>query len=306
MEIYLPIAEMAVNWLVILGMGGLGGFLAGMLGVGGGFLMTPLLLFYGIPPGIAVGTQACPIAAAAFSGALAQERKHAIDFKMGAVLLFSGIIGSGTGVYLFGLLRRLGQIDLVVSGSYVILLGSIGVLMLSESLRTIRALRRSELLPMAKGAQHTWVHKLPLKMRFRRSRLYISVIPPIFLGLAVGVMTAILGVGGGFLMIPAGIYLLRMPTSIAMGTSQFQTFFVSSVTAVLQAVGNQSVDIVLATLLILGGVIGAQLGFGVGTRLRGEELRAILGAIVVLIGIRVLIGLVIPPDDIYSVITGTQ
>jgi uncharacterized protein len=306
MEIYLPVAQMAVNWVGLLAMGGLGGFLSGMLGVGGGFLMTPLLIFYGIPPAIAVATQASPISAAAFTGALAQERKHGIDFKMGVVLLGSGVIGSAIGVYVFGLLRALGQIDLVVNGSYVVLLGSVGVLMLNESLRALRALRRGEAPPMAKGHQHTWVHKLPFRMRFRRSKLYISVIPPILLGLAVGVMTAILGVGGAFLLIPAKIYLLRMPTNIAIGTSQFQVFFVTAATTVMQAVGNQSVDIVLAALLMVGGVLGAQFGFRVGSRLRGEELRAILGGIVVLIGIRLLIGLMIPPNDIYSVVTGTS
>jgi uncharacterized protein len=306
MEIYLPVAQMAVNWVGLLAMGGLGGFLSGMLGVGGGFLMTPLLIFYGIPPAIAVATQASPISAAAFTGALAQERKHGIDFKMGVVLLGSGVIGSAIGVYVFGLLRALGQIDLVVNGSYVVLLGSVGVLMLNESLRALRALRRGEAPPMAKGHQHTWVHKLPFRMRFRRSKLYISVIPPILLGLAVGVMTAILGVGGAFLLIPAKIYLLRMPTNIAIGTSQFQVFFVTAATTVMQAVGNQSVDIVLAGLLMVGGVLGAQFGFRVGSRLRGEELRAILGGIVVLIGIRLLIGLMIPPNDIYSVVTGTS
>ena len=306
MDIYLPIAEIAVNWMAILGMGALGGFLSGMLGVGGGFIMTPLLIFYGIPPDIAVATQASPIAAASFSGALAQERKHGIDFRMGVVLLGSGIIGSAIGVYIFALLRRLGQIDLVVNGSYVILLGSIGVLMLNESVRAIRATRRGEPPPMAKGSQHTWIHRLPFKVRFRRSKLYISVIPPILLGLAVGVMTAILGVGGAFLLIPAKIYILRMPTNIAVGTSQFQVFFVTAATTLMQAVGNQTVDIVLATLLIIGGVIGAQFGFRVGARLRGEELRAILGLIVVLIGVRLLIGLVIPPADTYSVIAGAS
>ncbi len=305
MEIYLPIAEIAVNWLVILGMGAIGGFFSGMLGVGGGFLMTPLLIFYGIPPGIAVATQASPIAAASLSGALAQGRRQGVDFKMGFVLLGGGLVGSAVGVYVFGLLQRLGQIDLVVDASYVVLLGSIGALMLKESISTIRAARGGKIISERKSGQHLWIHGLPFKMRFRRSRLYISVIPPIVLGLLVGVMTAILGIGGAFLLIPAKIYLLRMPTNIAVGTSQFQVFFVASATTILHAFANHTVDIMLALLLILGGVIGVQFGVRVAARLKGEELRALLALLVLVMALLLFAGLVVTPADIYSVATGT-
>jgi uncharacterized membrane protein YfcA len=305
MEIYLPIAEISVNWAMILGMGAAVGFLSGMLGVGGGFIMTPLLMFFGIPPSIAVSTQASPIAAASLAGALSQGRRQSVDFKMGFVLLGGGLLGSALGVYIFGILQRLGQIDFVVAAGYVVLLGFIGALMLNESVRTIRAMRRGEVIQSHKPGQHNWIQKLPFKVRFRRSRLYISIIPPAVLGLAVGVMTAILGVGGAFLLIPAKIYILRMPTNIAMGTSQFQVFFVAAATTLLHAATDQSVDIVLAFMLVLGGVIGAQFGARLGQRLRGEELRALLGLLIVAIAIRLLIGMVLTPSDIYSVVTGT-
>jgi uncharacterized membrane protein YfcA len=303
-EIYLPIADVPINWAMILGMGAAIGFLSGMLGVGGGFLMTPLLIFYGIPPGIAVATQASPIAAASLAGAFGQRTRHGVDFKMGFVLLSGGIVGSAAGVYVFGLLQKLGQIDFTIDASYVLLLGSIGALMLSESVRSMFAARRGESVGGRKPGQHSWIHGLPFKMRFRRSRLYISVIPPIVLGLVVGVMTAILGVGGAFLLIPAKIYLLRVPTNIAVGTSQFQVFFVAATSTLLHAATDHTVDIILALLLVAGGVIGAQFGMRVGARLRGEELRALLGLLIVGIAIRLFIGLVVTPADIYSVVTG--
>jgi uncharacterized membrane protein YfcA len=303
MEIYLPIAEMSVNWLMILGMGLAVGFLSGMFGVGGGFLMTPLLIFYGIPPGIAVATQSSHIGASSLSGALAQSRRNAVDFKMGSVLLVGGVIGAALGVFVFGLLQRIGQIELVIAISYVLLLGGIGGLMLNESIRTIRAARRGEPVSLrSRLGQHNWVHGLPLKMRFRRSRLYISVIPPAVLGLIVGILTAIMGVGGGFLLIPAMIYLLRMPTNIVVGTSQFQILFVAATATVLHAAGNQSVDIVLALLLIIGGVIGVQFGTRVAARLKGEELRALLALLVTGVALRLLVGLVVTPSDVYSVV----
>jgi hypothetical protein len=305
MEIYLPIAEMSVNWVMILAMGMAVGFLSGMFGVGGGFLMTPLLIFYGIPPGIAVATQASHITASSVSGALAQWRRNGVDVKMGAVMLGGGVAGAAVGVYVFGLLQRIGQIELVIAISYVLLLGSIGGLMLNESIRTIRAGRAGQAVGGRKFGQHYWIHGLPLKMRFRHSRLYISVIPPVVLGFLVGVLTAIMGVGGGFLMIPAMIYLLRMPTNIVIGTSQFQILFVAATATLLQAATNQTVDIVLALLLILGGVIGVQFGVRVAAKLRGEELRALLALLVVAVALRLLIGLVVTPADIYSVVTGT-
>ncbi len=301
MEIYLPIAQLSVNWALVLGMGGAVGFLSGMLGVGGGFLMTPLLIFYGIPPGIAVATQGSPIAAASFAGALAQGKKEAVDYQMGGLLLVGGLTGSTIGVYIFGVLQRLGQIDFVIAASYVLLLGSIGGLMLAESARTLLASRKGEQIAARKPGQHSWIHRLPFKMRFRRSRIYISIIPPIILGLVVGILTAILGVGGAFLLIPAKIYLLRMQTRIAMGTSQFQVSFVAAMTTLLHAVTDHTVDVVLAFLLILGGVVGAQFGARVAAKMRGEELRAMLALLILAIAIRLFIGLTIRPSELYTV-----
>jgi uncharacterized membrane protein YfcA len=305
MEIYLPIAEISVNWAMILGMGAAVGFLSGMFGVGGGFLMTPLLVFYGIPPAIAVATQASHITASSLSGVLANWRRQAVDEKMGFLLLAGGLAGSGLGVYVFRLLQELGQIELVVTGSYVVLLGSIGGLMLSESLRAWRAQRSGKALPPTKAHQHSWIHGLPFKMRFRRSKLYISVIPPLVLGVLVGILTAIMGVGGGFILIPAMIYLLRMPTNIVVGTSQFQILFVTAATTVLHATSDQTVDVVLAMLLVLGGVAGVQFGVRIGAQLRGEQLRALLAILVVGVALRLFIGLVISPEDVYSIVAGT-
>jgi uncharacterized membrane protein YfcA len=305
MEIYLPIAEISVNWAVIVGLGAAVGFLSGMFGVGGGFLMTPLLVFYGIPPGIAVATQASHITASSVSGALAHFRRHAVDIKMGAVLLCGGLIGSVFGVWLFGFLRSLGQIEFVVTGGYVVLLASIGGLMLNESVRAIRAARASATPPpLRQRAQHNWIHGLPLKMRFRRSKLYISVVPPVALGFAVGALTAILGVGGGFVLVPAMIYWLRMPTNVVVGTSQFQILFVTAATTILHATTNNSVDLVLALLLVLGGAFGVQFGVRIGSRLRGEELRALLAILVVIVALRLLVELVATPDDLFSLVTG--
>jgi len=305
MEVYLPVAELSVNWAMILGMGAAVGFLSGMFGVGGGFLMTPLLVFYGIPPGIAVATQASHITASSLSGALSQWRRQAVDGKMGLILLAGGFAGSAVGVYIFRILQKLGQIELTVTGSYVVLLGSIGALMLTESIRTIRATRSGALPPSGRTGQHSWIHGLPFKVRFRRSKLYISVIPPVVLGFLVGILTAIMGVGGGFIMVPAMIYLLRMPTNIVIGTSQFQILFVTAATTVLHATTDQTVDIVLAFLLVLGGVTGVQLGVRVGAKMRGEQLRALLAILVVGVALRLLVGLVTAPVDIYSIVAGT-
>jgi hypothetical protein len=305
MELYLPVAEMSVNWAVVLIMGGAVGFLSGMFGVGGGFLMTPLLVFYGIPPGIAVATQASHITASSLSGALTQWRRQAVDIKMGAVLLAGGFGGSALGVYLFQILQQQGQIELVVNGSYVVLLGSIGGLMLNESVRAMRAARAGNALPPVKAHQHSWIHGLPLKMRFRRSRLYISVIPPVILGILVGMLTAIMGVGGGFIMIPAMIYLLKMPTNVVIGTSQFQILFVTAAATILHAATDQTVDIVLAFLLVAGGVVGVQMGVRVGSQMRGEALRAALASLVIIVALRLFIGLVQTPEDLYSIVAGT-
>jgi len=305
MELYLPVAEMSVNWAVILVMGAAVGFLSGLFGVGGGFLMTPLLVFYGIPPGIAVATQASHITASSLSGALAQWRRQALDIKMGAILLAGGLTGSVLGVYVFQLLQEQGQIELAVNGSYVVLLGSIGGLMLNESIRAIRAARSGNSRPPVKAHQHSWIHGLPLKMRFRRSRLYISIIPPIILGILVGMLTAIMGVGGGFIMIPAMIYLLKMPTNVVIGTSQFQILFVTAAATILHAATDQTVDIVLAFLLVAGGVVGVQMGVRVGSQMRGEQLRALLALFVILVALRLLFGLVRTPEDLYSIVAGT-
>jgi uncharacterized protein len=305
MEIYLPIAEMSVHWLIILGMGTAVGFLSGLLGVGGGFLLTPLLIFYGIPPSIAVATTASHLTASSMSGAIAQWRRRAVDFKMAGVMLVGGIAGSMFGVELFGLLHRIGQSEIVVSVGYVILLGTVGGLMLNESIRTLNAARTGAAVPTSRRGQHFWIHGLPLKMRFKQSRLYISVIPPIILGFVVGILSAILGVGGGFVIVPAMIYLLRMPTNIVMGTSLVQIVFVTAITTVLQATNNYSVDIVLALILIAGGSLGAQFGVRMATRLRGEQLRLLLALLVLAVGLRILVGLIVTPEDIYSLAAGS-
>ncbi|HEX5079369.1 MAG TPA: sulfite exporter TauE/SafE family protein, partial [Geminicoccaceae bacterium] len=275
MEIYLPIAEMSANLFLLLGLGGAVGFLSGIFGVGGGFLMTPLLILIGIPPPVAVATQAPQILAASFSGMLAHMQRGNVDVRMGIVLVVGGLVGSVIGVWLFGLLRRLGQIDLSISLAYVLLLGTVGALMLAESVRTwlrMRARRTS----LTKRHRHLWLHGLPLKMRFQRSRLYISALMPLGLGVVAGILVAVMGVGGGFMMVPAMIYLIGMPTAVVIGTSLFQISFVTAATTFLHAANNRTVDIFLALALIVGGVIGAQLGSSAGARLRGEQLRILL------------------------------
>jgi uncharacterized membrane protein YfcA len=305
MEIYLPIAEMSVHWVVILGMGAAVGFLSGMFGVGGGFLLTPILVFYGIPSEVAVATTASHLTASSMSGAISQWRKRAVDFKMASVMLAGGLIGTTAGVWLFAYLKRAGQVDLVVSAAYVILLGTVGGLMLNESVRTLRAAQLGQTVTSARRGHHSWIHGLPLKLRFRESRLYISVIPPAVLGFFVGVLSAIMGVGGGFILVPAMIYLLRMPTNVVMGTSLVQIIVVTASTTILQALHNYTVDVMLAGFLILGGVVGAQYGVRMGARLRGEQLRLLLALLVLAVGARLLFGLVARPDDLYSVTTGT-
>jgi len=300
MEIYLPVAEMSVHWLLILGLGGAIGFLSGLLGVGGGFLLTPLLIFAGIPSPIAVATTASHITASSMSGALSQWRKRAIDLKMALVMTLGGLVGTGTGVWLFAILRRSGQMDVAVSASYVILLGTIGTLMLRESLATLRASRGGMETPAGRG-QHLWIHGWPLKTRFPTSRLYISIIPPLGIGFLVGALSAILGVGGGFIVVPAMIYVLRMPTSVVIGTSLVQIIFVSAATTVLQAIDNHAVDAMLALFLMLGGVAGAQFGVRLSSRLRGEYLRLLLALIVLAVGAGLLYGLAAPPHDRYTV-----
>ncbi|PKQ07830.1 MAG: permease [Alphaproteobacteria bacterium HGW-Alphaproteobacteria-11] len=301
MQIYLPIAEMPVSVLTILAMGVAIGFLSGMFGVGGGFLMTPLLIFLGIPPAVAVGTQTTQVVASSVTGALAHFTRKSIDFKMGAVLLAGGVAGSISGIFLFKALSRMGQIDLVISLVYVVFLSVIGAMMMVESVRAIRAARGGT-VPARRGGHHNWIHGLPFKMRFRRSKLYISVIPPILVGYFVGTLSAIMGVGGGFIMIPAMIYLLRMPTNVVIGTSFFQIVFVTALTGVMHAYTNFAVDIVLGFLLVIGGVVGAQYGVRAAERLPAEQLRALLAAILLLISLRLGYELVTTPTDLYSVV----
>lgn len=298
MQIYLPIAEMSVNIFLILGMGGGVGFLSGLFGVGGGFLMTPLLIFIGIPPAVAVATEANQIVASSVSGVLAHWRRGNVDLKMGVLLLIGGVIGSTFGVWLFTFLKGLGQIDLVIKLSYVVFLGVIGSLMLIESLNAIR--QRKKRKPK-RSHSHNWMHGLPFKMRFRKSRLYISAVPPILIGIFVGILSAIMGVGGGFVMVPAMIYLLGMPTAVVVGTSLFQIIFVTANVTVLQSVSNQTVDIVLALLLLIGGVIGAQIGARFGSRMQGEHLRSLLALIVIMVCLKLTFDLVVTPSDIYSI-----
>ncbi|MHA1108051.1 MAG: sulfite exporter TauE/SafE family protein [Alphaproteobacteria bacterium] len=299
MQIYLPIAELSMNAMLLLGLGGGVGFLSGMFGVGGGFLMTPLLIFIGVPPAVAVATEANQVVAASVSGALAHWRRGNVDVKMGVVLLTGGLIGSSFGVWLFTFLRGLGHIDLVISLSYVTFLGIIGTLMVVESARAW-ARRHGGGSAGRKLHRHTWMHGLPFKMRFRRSKLYISALLPLAVGVFVGILSAIMGVGGGFVMVPAMIYLLGMPTAVVVGTSLFQIIFVTANVTFLQSVTNQTVDIVLALLLLIGGVIGAQLGTIFGARLRAEYLRGLLGLMVLAVCLRVAYDLAVTPDDLFT------
>ncbi len=299
MQIYLPIAEISVNVFLLLGLGGMIGFLSGLFGVGGGFLMTPILIFIGVPAPVAVGTEANQIVASSVSGVLAHWQRGNVDFKMGAVLLLGGLAGSSFGVGLFSLLSAVGQIDLVIRLSYVTFLGIIGVLMFIEGLNALVRRKRAS-ASTRKLHKHTWVHGLPLKMRFRRSRLYISALLPFGVGFLVGILAAIMGVGGGFIMVPAMIYLLGMPTAVVVGTSLFQIIFVTANVTFLQAYANQTVDVVLAVLLLVGAVIGAQLGARAGARLHGEQLRILLALLVILVCGKLLYDLTITPADIYS------
>jgi uncharacterized membrane protein YfcA len=301
LELYLPIAELPINVFILLGMGAAVGFLSGMFGVGGGFLLTPLLIFSGITPAVAVATVSSQIVASSASGTLAYIRKKTIDVKLGAYLLAFGMVGSGLGVMVYTLLRRQGQLDLVIALAYVTFLGTIGVLMLTEALRSIAAQRAGRPMPARRPGQHGLAGNLPFKVRFRRSKLYISVIPVAALGIAIGFLGALLGIGGGFIMVPALIYLLRVPTTIVIGTTLMQTLGTMAFATVMQAATNQTVDVVLGLCLMVGGVIGAQFGAQVGQRLRGETLRALLGLLVLSVGVRFAVDLVLTPSEFYSI-----
>ncbi|MGR3461596.1 MAG: sulfite exporter TauE/SafE family protein [Roseovarius sp.] len=302
MQIYLPIAEVSVNAFLLLGLGGIVGVLSGMFGVGGGFLMTPLLFFIGIPPAVAVATEANQIVASSFSGVLAHLRRKTVDLRMGTVLLVGGLFGAALGVVLFNYLKSQGQVDLLVKLCYVVFLGVIGGMMFIESLRAIRNTRRGA---APKRKKHGWVHGLPFKMRFRTSGLYISVIPPLLVGVAVGVLAAIMGVGGGFIMVPAMIYLLGMPTKVVVGTSLFQIIFVTAFTTLLHATTNFTVDVALAVLLLVGGVIGAQFGTMIGTRMKAEQLRVLLALMVLVVCGKLAFDLLVMPSELYSIASGT-
>jgi uncharacterized membrane protein YfcA len=304
MQLYLPIAEISVNAFLILGLGGIVGFLSGMFGVGGGFLITPLLFFIGVPPAVAVATGANQVVASSISGVLAQLKRKGVDFTMGWVLLGGGLVGSAIGVWVFRWMTELGQIDLFVQLSYVLFLGLIGAMMFQESLRSLLRARKPGGAPVRRAHVHSWVHGLPLKMKFRASGLYISVIPPLMIGAAVGFLAAIMGVGGGFIMVPAMIYLLGMPTKVVIGTSLFQIIFVTAFTTVMHAVTSQTVDMLLALVLILGGVVGAQIGTRVGVRLKAEQLRILLSLLVLSVSIRIALDLLLTPDELFSVTPG--
>jgi len=305
MQLYLPIAEISVNAFLILGLGGIVGFLSGMFGVGGGFLITPLLFFIGVPPAVAVATGANQVVASSISGVLAQLRRKGVDFHMGGVLLAGGVVGSAIGVWVFRLMTNAGQVDLFVQLSYVLFLGLIGAMMLQESLRSLLRARKPG-APIRRSHVHSWVHGLPLKMKFRASGLYISVIPPILVGALVGFLAAIMGVGGGFIMVPAMIYLLGMPTKVVIGTSLFQIIFVTAFTTVMHAVTSQTVDMLLALILILGGVVGAQIGTRVGVRLKAEQLRILLSLLVLAVAVRIAVDLLLRPGELYSIAPGVM
>lgn len=302
MDIYLPIAEISLNVFLLLSLGGVVGFLSGLFGIGGGFLLTPLFIFIGVPHAVAVSTHANQLIAASVSGALAQWRRNAVDFRMGFILLAGGLIGSGLGVWLFNLLSRSGQLEVVISLSYVVVLGLIGLLMLIESGRAILRQRR-HVPPKPRAGRHPyWVRVLPFKMRFYRSRIYISALMPLVIGAFVGVLIAIMGVGGGFVMVPAMIYLLGMPTAVVTGTSLFQIAFITADVTFLQALTTQTVDVVLAFIVMVGGVLGAQVGVRAGGYLKGEQVRTLLALLLLAVAGKLLFDLVVPPADLYSIV----
>jgi uncharacterized membrane protein YfcA len=302
LRIYLPIAEISLNAVGLLAIGGLAGLVSGLFGVGGGFLLTPLLIFIGVPPAVAVASQSNQVVASSVSGVLAHWARDSVDFKMGAVMLAGGMVGSSLGVAIFTLMKRFGQVDLFIAIVYVLVLGSIGILMMVESANALRRVRRRQGQP-AKLHQHNWAQGLPFKMRFRKSRLYISALLPIAVGFGVGLVSSVMGVGGGFMLVPAMIYLLGMSTSVVVGTSLFQVIFVQAYVTFLQAVQNQTVDLILALTLTLGGVVGAQIGGRLGARLPAEYLRLLMALVVLVVAALLFRQLVATPADLYSVVT---
>ncbi|HEY0441347.1 MAG TPA: sulfite exporter TauE/SafE family protein [Xanthobacteraceae bacterium] len=301
MQIYLPIADLSVNVFVILGMGLAVGFLSGMFGIGGGFLLTPLLIFLGISPAVAVASVSSHIAASSFSGVFAYWRRKALDLPLAAMLLAGGLLGTAAGVWLISLLRAAGQLDLTISLSYVTLLSIIGAMMIAESAQAMLRARSGKRAERRRPGSHTWFHGLPLKLRFKQSRIYVSVIPVWTIGFVIGFLGAVMGIGGGFILVPALIYLMRVPTSVVIGTAMVVTLVTMASATVLHAATNMSVDAVLALILMVGGVIGAQFGARAGQTIRAEQLRMLLGLIVLMVGLRFAIGLVVQPDDLFSI-----
>lgn len=302
MDVYLPIANLSVNGLVIVGLGVLTGLLSGMFGVGGGFLTTPLLIFYGVPPTVAAASAASQVTGASVSGAFAHARRGGIDYQMGAVLVLGGIIGTGLGAVLFRLLQAWGQIDTVINILYVLLLGGIGGLMANESIAALRARKSGIPLPARKRRHHPLVASLPLRWRFYRSGLYISPLAPLLLGMGVGVLTMLMGIGGGFILVPAMLYILGIGVNVVVGTSLFQILFVTMATTMMHALTTRAVDIVLAGLLLVGSVSGAQIGAQFAQKAKPELLRLILAVIVLLVAFRMALGLGYRPDEIYTVV----
>lgn len=302
MDVYLPIANLSVNGLVIVGLGALTGLLSGMFGVGGGFLTTPLMIFYGIPPTVAAASAASQVTGASVSGAFAHARRGGIDYQMGGVLVAGGVLGTGIGALLFNLLSALGQIDTVINVLYVLMLGGIGALMAQEAIGTLRAQRSGLPIPPRKRRHHPLVASLPLRWRFYRSGLYISPLAPLLLGLLTGILTMLMGIGGGFILVPAMLYVLGMSVNVVVGTSLFQILFVTMATTMMHALTTKAVDIVLAVMLLIGSVSGAQIGAQFAQKAKPEVLRLILAAIVLAVALRMALGLGWRPDEIYTVV----
>jgi len=300
-QIYLPIADLPVNIFLILGMGLAVGFISGMFGIGGGFLMTPLLIFVGIAPAVVVASVASHVAASSMSGAISYWRRRAVDIALALMLLAGGILGTAGGVWLFTLLRALNQLDLTIALSYVALLTAVGGLMVVESVRAIVREQKGQPVTPRRGGAHTWIHGLPLKMRFKRSKIYVSAIPVWAIGFVIGFVGALMGIGGGFLLVPMLIYFLRVPTATVIGTSMVLTLITMASATVMHSVTNHLVDAVLALILMVGGVIGAQFGARAGQNMRGERLRLLLGLLVLAVGLRFAYEVIVQPGDLYTI-----
>ena len=301
MQLYLPIADIPVNVFLILAMGAAVGFVSGMFGIGGGFLMTPLLIFVGIAPAVAVASVASHVAASSFSGAISYWRRRALDPALALVLLSGGLTGTTAGVWLFTLLRAIGQLDLTIAMSYLILLGAVGTMMIVESVRAILRARGGRPAEIRRPGSHLWIHGLPLKLRFKTSKIYVSVIPIVTIGFLIGFIGAVMGIGGGFLLVPALIYLIRVPTGVVIGTSMVLTLVTMAYATIIHAATNHLVDALLALILMIGGVIGAQFGARTGQKFSGEQLRLLLGILVLMVGLRFAYDLVVRPADLYSI-----